>query len=301
MSRPFFRRGKTAVLLCLSCLSLLTACQSPTSPAMTQQESQPESSSSSIEVIPEQTEESESQPAADNSSSITPSDNSSTLPSSIQQAESSSEPDSYIMDMETIYQTPELPTGCEITALTMAMQYLGFDVSKTEMAGDYLPKSSNWYYVGDKRYGPDFRKVFAGNPFSASGYVCGAPAIETAANGYLEDIGSSWQAFDITGTSPEDLYSLILQDIPVVVWITIDMVDRPIAGGWYVEETGEYLEWSKMDHCGVLMGVDDSSVTINDPISGIITASKSRFESVYEQRGQQAVVLLEDGSSLPNS
>lgn len=79
------------------------------------------------------------------------------------------------------------------------------------------------------------------------------------------------------------------------------MVDRPIAGGWYVEETGEYLEWSKMDHCGVLIGVDDSSVTINDPISGVITASKERFESVYEQRGQQAVVILEDSSLLPHS
>lgn len=291
MPYPFPRHGKLASLTCLLCLSLLTACQSPSTPVMAQNESKAESSVSNIESIPDLSTKS-----WDDVSSIVPEEETSS-----EENEPSANLDSYVMDMETIYQTPELPTGCEITALTMAMQYQGFDVSKTVMAEDYLPKSSNWYYVGDKRYGPDFRQVFAGNPFRSSGYVCGAPAIATAANGFLEDAGSSWHAFDVTGTNPEDLYSLIFQDIPVVVWITIDMVDRPIAGGWYVEETGEYLEWSKMDHCGVLIGVDDSSVTINDPISGVITASKERFESVYEQRGQQAVVILEDSSLLPHS
>lgn len=291
MPYPLPRRGKLASLACLLCLSLLTACQSPSSPVMAQNQSKAESSVSNIESIPESSTKS-----WDDVSSIVPEQET----SSSEENEPSASLDSYVMDMETIYQTPELPTGCEITALTMAMQYQGFDVSKTVMAEDYLPKSSNWYYVGDKRYGPDFRQVFAGNPFSASGYVCGAPAIVTAANGFLENAGSSWQAFDLTGTDPEDLYSLVLQDIPVVVWITIDMVNRPISGGWYVEETGEYLEWSKMDHCGVLMGVDDSSVTINDPIAGVVTASKSRFESVYEQRGMQSVAILKDASLLPN-
>ena len=300
MSSPFPHHRKATALLCLLCFSILTACQAPSSPVIAQEESKPEGSISNIETIPEVSSKPETEPL-DGISSMVSSTEEPFAPSSSEQAESSVKPDSYIMDMETIYQTPELPTGCEITALTMAMQYQGFDVSKTVMAEDYLPKSSNWYYVGDKRYGPDFRQVFAGNPFRSSGYVCGAPAIATAANGFLEDAGSSWHAFDVTGTDPEDLYSLIFQDIPVVVWITIDMVNRPIAGGWYVEETGEYLEWSKMDHCGVLMGVDDSSVTINDPISGVITASKERFESVYEQRGQQAVVILEDSSLLPHS
>lgn len=300
MSFPFPHRRKAAALLCLLCFSALTACQSPSSPVIAQEESKPESDISNVETVSGVNSEPEPAPL-DNISSSSSTDESFTASSASEQEESPANPNSYIMDMETIYQTPELPTGCEITALTMAMRYQGFDVSKTVMAEDYLPKSSNWYYVGDKRYGPDFRQVFAGNPFRSSGYVCGAPAIVTAANGFLEDTGSSWRAFDVTGTDPEDLYEFILQDIPVVVWITIDMVDRPIAGGWYVEETGEYLEWSKMDHCGVLMGVDDSFVTINDPISGVVTVSKNRFESVYEQRGQQAVVILEDSSLLPHS
>ena len=35
-----------------------------------------------------------------------------------------------IQDFEIIYQEPELPTGCEITALTMVLHYYGFDVDK---------------------------------------------------------------------------------------------------------------------------------------------------------------------------
>lgn len=202
-------------------------------------------------------------------------------------------PTSRTLEVETIYQTPELPTGCEITALTMALRYAGYPVSKTAMAKDYLPKSSNWYYVGSKKYGPDFRKVFSGDPFTNSGCVCSAPAIVAAADSYLTHVNGSHRAQDLTGTEPEELYSFVLQGTPVVVWVTIEMADRTVSGGWYVAETEEYLEWSKMDHCAVLIGVDEDHVIFNDPITGRVTYSKARFESVYEQRGNQAVILTE--------
>lgn len=48
-----------------------------------------------------------------------------------------------------------------------------------------------------------------------------------------------------------------------------------------------------MDHCAVLIGVDEDHVIFNDPITGRVTYSKARFESVYEQRGNQAVILTE--------
>ena len=43
-----------------------------------------------------------------------------------------------IIDMENILQNPELPTGCESVALTMVLNYLGFDLDKTTIADDYL-------------------------------------------------------------------------------------------------------------------------------------------------------------------
>ena len=39
-----------------------------------------------------------------------------------------------IQNFDIIYQEPELPTGCEVTALTMAMNYSGCNVDKYTMA-----------------------------------------------------------------------------------------------------------------------------------------------------------------------
>ena len=41
--------------------------------------------------------------------------------------------DSYCITMNCVFQNPELPTGCEITALTTVLNHLGYDVTKTEM------------------------------------------------------------------------------------------------------------------------------------------------------------------------
>ncbi|MCD8069667.1 MAG: C39 family peptidase, partial [Lachnospiraceae bacterium] len=197
-----------------------------------------------------------------------------------------------IEDFEIIYQMPELPTGCEVVALTMALHYYGFDVDKTVMASDYLPTADAVFYVGSDglKYGPDLNKYFVGNPFSNGGYICGTEAILTAANSYLEDVGSSMMAVDMTGASVEELYRLVSQDVPVVVWVTIGMTERYSTAGWYTEE-GEYVEWSSNDHGAVLIGYTEDTVTIADPISGLVEYSREDFESVFESRGNQCVIL----------
>lgn len=42
-------------------------------------------------------------------------------------------PESVLLDVPLVCQLPELPTGCETTALTMVFNYNGVDVTKTEM------------------------------------------------------------------------------------------------------------------------------------------------------------------------
>ena len=44
-----------------------------------------------------------------------------------------------INSFDIIFQMPELPTGCEITALTMVLNYYGMEADKVEMATKYLP------------------------------------------------------------------------------------------------------------------------------------------------------------------
>ena len=199
-----------------------------------------------------------------------------------------------ISNFPIVYQMPQLPTGCEITALTMVLQYYGLDADKEEMATDYLPTSpsTNRYTGSDGRvYGIDLDAYFVGSPFDDSGIICGPQAIITAANEYLEDQGSSLQAVDRTGTTPEELYALVDQDIPVVVWVTIGMTPRQEArSGWYTE-SGKYVDWTTNDHCAVLVGYTDTTVWIADPLAGLVEYDRDAFEEVFASQDNRCVVL----------
>ena len=67
-----------------------------------------------------------------------------------------------IEEFPVILQMPELPTGCEITALTMVLNYYGFAVDKTVMAAEYLPTAGmGLYYGADGRlYGTDPEELY---------------------------------------------------------------------------------------------------------------------------------------------
>ena len=102
---------------------------------------------------------------------------------------------SSISDFEFTGQMPELPTGCEITSLTMVLNYYGYSVDKMTMALEYLPTlgwNDTYYGEDGSLYGNDIYNYFIGNPQSETdGLSCGAGAIVTAADGYLADNGNA--------------------------------------------------------------------------------------------------------------
>lgn len=196
-----------------------------------------------------------------------------------------------IKDFEIVRQMPELPTGCEITALTMMLDYYGCQADKTIMAEEYLPTVPAEFYEGaDGRiYGPDMEANFVGDPFSG-GYICGTDAILSAADAYLSDQGSSLRAKDLTGTEPEELYKCVSDGIPVLVWITIGMQERDEVHGWYTV-VGRWMGWSSNDHGAVLIGYDADTVTIADPLSGLRVYAREMFEHVFASRGYQCIII----------
>ena len=130
-----------------------------------------------------------------------------------------------LTDFEIMEQYPELPTGCEITAMTMVLNYYGYNVDKVTMALDYMPKIQAEFYRGEdgRLMGPDLENFFVGDPTEETGYICGTGAIVTAANAYLTDVGSDMTAVAMKNAQPEELYDLIDQGTPVVIWCTINM------------------------------------------------------------------------------
>ena len=197
-----------------------------------------------------------------------------------------------LTDFDIIEQYPELPTGCEITAMTMVLNYYGYNVDKVTMALDYMPKVQAEFYRSEdgRLMGPDLENFFVGDPTEETGYICGTGAIVTAANRYLADVGSDLTAAAMKNVQPEKLYDLIDQGTPVVIWCTINMEDRAETDGWYRED-GTYMEWSTNDHGAVLIGYDEDTVIVADPIYSRITVSRDQFEKIFAERGGQCVIL----------
>lgn len=205
---------------------------------------------------------------------------------------------SVYIDMENILQLPELPVGCEITALTILLRHCGFDAEKTDMALNYLPISwGNARYEGDKTYKDSFFDYFIGDPFG-KGYGCFSGAIEKAANKYISEHGGGYTVKNISGAHPDVLYDYLAAGTPVLCWATDGMIEPEYYETWFDNETGEQLDWYLNEHCFVLAGfnMDADIVTLNDPMKGIIDYNINKFETRYDQMHRQAIVILpEDG------
>lgn len=201
-----------------------------------------------------------------------------------------------IEDVPFIDQFPELPTGCEITAATMALDYLGFTATNTELSA-LMPKSDYIYSYDDEGHlvGPDPDVTFIGDPETEEGSFCNPGPVVMALNAYLESKGATNRATDITGALPEDLYARVATGTPVVVWVTTYMQDYVIDSNvWYSEVDGNLVESSTTDHAMVLVGydLDEGEVTFNDPIAGeYMTYDMNQFEAVFLSRGSHAVVI----------
>lgn len=190
--------------------------------------------------------------------------------------------ESYMIDFTPICQYPELPTGCEVTSLAMVLNYYNVDCDKCEIADNYLSKGE----VGTV----DFHKAFEGDPRDEYSFGCYSNVIVETANKILADKSAMLYVGDYTGSSLEDLYPLINKDIPIIVWGTQDCQEGHFSVTWNVD--GEDLTWFTPEHCMVLMGYDETSVWVADPIYGDIRSyEKDTFERSYDSLFQQAVVI----------
>lgn len=106
---------------------------------------------------------------------------------------------SALLDVPLIAQRPELPTGCEITSVTMMLQYKGCDVNKIDLANE-MPKSS------------DPNKGYSGNPFRTSGWTIYPSALIGLITKYTGG------ANDLTG-SIDMVYTALNMNKPVVAWV----------------------------------------------------------------------------------
>ncbi|MCQ2490717.1 MAG: C39 family peptidase [Ruminococcus sp.] len=188
------------------------------------------------------------------------------------------------VNVDALLQTPELPTGCEITALTELLNFYGFSADKVEMADIFMANDQVGYYTMNDAY--------LGDPRSNNGFGCNAPVIVRAADDYFSYLGSDWYAVNITGSPIEAVYYQIEQGRPAVVWTTINQAETHKEYEFTLG-CGEDLNFNPMQHCVVVYGFDFEAgvVHVADPLAGNVTYEIERFTRIYESMDRQAVVL----------
>jgi uncharacterized protein YvpB len=193
---------------------------------------------------------------------------------------------SAMVDAPVIRQYPELPSGCEITSLSMMLQYYGIKKNKMELLPelkrDPTPLKRN----------SDGSIAFWGNPNTGFvGEISGATKGFGIYHGALFDLQKKYipTAVDLTRQPFEKLEQQLRDGIPSVVWTTINY---QVPENWVIWDTPiGPIQTTFMEHAVLLVGFDDQHVYVNDPISGKgkVKIDKAQFLESWEAMGRQAL------------
>lgn len=189
---------------------------------------------------------------------------------------------SHKLEVESILQFPELPTGCEVTSLTMILRYYGYNITKEELVNNYMLYRTAEYPVG-----------FEGSPYSTSGSLMWPPAIVDMANNFLENNKSDLRGNNLSGLTLDALLEYIDRDAPVMVWINESFSTYIEYDGIICEYDGYTYHSFWGEHCVVLTGydVEKNVVYINNPQVGEQEIDINLFREIYEICGSCAAVI----------
>jgi uncharacterized protein YvpB len=198
-------------------------------------------------------------------------------------------PKSAMIDAPVVKQLPELPAGCEITSLTMLLQFRGVDKGKIELAAE-MPKDNT-----PASFNSDGSIAFWGNP--NTGFVGDVTREQRGFGIYHAGLFPLLKtyvpsAIDVTNESFDMYEQQVASGIPVVVWTTIDY---NIPYKWVTWDTPiGPIKTSFAEHAVLLVGYDEENVFLNDPISGKkqVKVNKTQFIDSWTAMGKQGLTYL---------
>ena len=188
-----------------------------------------------------------------------------------------------ISNVMTYNQYPNYPNGCEAVALYILLRYYGVNVSIDEVI-DSMPTGSVPYMADGIWRGGDPNYEFLGDPRSVDGWGIFDNGLSIVANKFKSGIING------TGMDFSNIYSLINNRRPVIVWTSIDLKDPYVSSYWISDKTGETITWKRYNHALVIIGYDEDNIIVSDPINGQIRYfEKQKFIFVYDFMGRRAL------------
>lgn len=175
------------------------------------------------------------------------------------------------------------PTGCESAALTILLNYWGYNVSVKEVV-NVLPKGAQPYYENKIKYGGNPYIEFIGHPKNSYSYGVYDIPIENVANSFKAGIING------KGMSMNEVLNIVKQGRPVIVWSSMNMSIPHISDSWIYRETGEKIKWLADLHALVVVGYNDNQIITSDSLTGTIRYfDKKTFENRYNAFGKRAL------------
>ncbi len=187
----------------------------------------------------------------------------------------------FMLNVENIMQTPELPNGCEAVSLAIALKYAGYDINPVLLYNTYMPKSS--YKSGDPW------TTYVGDA-TGTGLGCYAPCVVSTGNSYLSEQNSDMSVVDVSGYNINEYIEYIDNRTPVIVWGLLEMC---CDGGyaWQAYINGKYVTWRSYSHCLVLIGYTSSNFIFCDPLEGIVEYDRTMVEESFDINHRQACII----------
>lgn len=200
-----------------------------------------------------------------------------------------SPPAAYIVEnVPLIYQNPELPRGCEVTALCMLLNFCGVAVDKLALAQKIVKDETARETKNGVTHWGDPANGFIGNMYNMKKPGFGVY------HGPVFDLAQTYapNAVDVTGVSCADLKRFISRGMPVWIIINASYTRLPRrAFETWITPNGE-IEITYKEHSALLTGYDEEFFYLNDPLSGKISVKSDGFADAWVQMGSQAIIII---------
>ncbi|MEN1970304.1 C39 family peptidase [Lentibacillus sp. N15] len=187
-----------------------------------------------------------------------------------------------------INQLPELPRGCEVTSLSMLLNYHDIKVDKMKLA-DQIQMDPTPYKKTDKGiYFGDPNDGFVGDmySFTAPGLGVYHQPISELAGVYAGE-----RVLDFTGQDFDEIIQQLNQERPVLVIInaTYKKLSKQQFMTW--QTPNGPVKVTMREHSVLVTGYDQDFIYFNDPLDRRTKAPIDDFKAAWEQMGKQAITI----------